>query len=95
MLKKLNTKEIECYYWPYLKINISEFRLILLDHITYSSSLNKIRWMKNTHGTTTHPGRTRQKPLGYPAVNSDHMTIAYGAIRGVVRLKSPGFLVIK
>ena len=30
--KQYNTKEIEYYYW--LKMNISEFRLILLDHIT-------------------------------------------------------------
>ena len=29
-----NPKEIEYYYLLYLKINISEFRLILLDHIT-------------------------------------------------------------
>ena len=27
-------KEIEHYYWLYLKINISEFRLTLLDHNT-------------------------------------------------------------
>ena len=32
--KQSNTKEIECYYCLYLKINISEFRLILLDLIT-------------------------------------------------------------
>ena len=25
-----------CFVWLYLKINISDFRLILLDHITYS-----------------------------------------------------------
>ena len=31
--------EIECYYWLYLKINISEFRLILLDHITNGKEL--------------------------------------------------------
>ena len=42
MLKQANTKEIEYYYWLYLKINISEFRLIWLDHITYVSDyLNK------------------------------------------------------
>ena len=28
--------EIESYHWLYLKINNSEFRLILLDHITYT-----------------------------------------------------------
>ena len=33
--KQSKTKEIERYYWRYLKINISEFRLILLDHVTY------------------------------------------------------------
>ena len=31
-----NSKEIECYYWLYLKIYTSEFGLILLDHITIS-----------------------------------------------------------
>ena len=36
-----NTKEIECYNCPYLKINISQFRLILLDHITYDQETNK------------------------------------------------------
>ena len=39
--KQQNTKEIKCYYLLYLKINISEFRLILLDHITYL--LNDLR----------------------------------------------------
>ena len=33
--KYKETKAIYCFIWVYLKINISEFRLILLDHITY------------------------------------------------------------
>ena len=33
--KQKNTKRIKSYYWLYLKINNSEFRHILLDHITY------------------------------------------------------------
>ena len=37
--KQYNTKEIGCYYWLYLKININKFRLILLDHITYEISV--------------------------------------------------------
>ena len=31
--------KIGSYYWLYLKINISEFRLILLDHITITNVL--------------------------------------------------------
>ena len=33
--KQYETKDIFCFVWLYLKINISDFRLILLDHITY------------------------------------------------------------
>ena len=34
--KKQETKDIFCFVWLYLKISISDFRLILLDHITYT-----------------------------------------------------------
>ena len=33
--KTIGNKEIICFVWLYLKIDICEFRLILLDHITY------------------------------------------------------------
>ena len=37
--KQYDTKRIGNYYWLYLGINISEFRLILLDHITIVKGL--------------------------------------------------------
>ena len=48
--KQSNIKEIECYYRLYLKINNSEFRLILLDHITLCASqpsyqLSSFEWV--------------------------------------------------
>ena len=39
------TKDIFCFVWLYL-INISDFRLILLDHITFSDSNNIILWFE-------------------------------------------------
>ena len=36
--KQKETKGNTYYVWLYLKINISDFRLILLDHITYDPS---------------------------------------------------------
>ena len=33
-----NNRKQETFVWLYLKINISDFRLILLDHITYGFS---------------------------------------------------------
>ena len=36
MSKTIGNKGHFCFVWLYLKINISDFRLILIDHITYS-----------------------------------------------------------
>ena len=44
--QKTNRKQKHIFYfvWPYLKINSSEFRLILLDHITflYTKEMNSV-----------------------------------------------------
>ena len=37
--KQWETKDIFCFVWLYLKINISDFRLILLDQIKYNGAL--------------------------------------------------------
>ena len=41
MPKTIGTKDIFYFVWLYLKINISDFRLILLDHITYNKEGNE------------------------------------------------------
>ena len=46
LLKQYYTKEIEYWYWPCLNIDISEFRLILLGHITLHCDAHNFRKLK-------------------------------------------------
>ena len=49
--KQLETKDIFCFVWFYLKINMTDFRLILLDyitsHLTNNNSLLKLAFFRS------------------------------------------------
>ena len=48
--KQQETKKLNCFVCLYLKISICEFRLILLDHITYVGCLMLIFVLFETNG---------------------------------------------